>query len=123
MILLGFPRQISIEDISDFKRDKMWDDYEDYLKTKLDPAGPRVPAICCLSFILDMMVKFKYLNARTDKIKRNCDQASRILIISIGILYMAARVTILVLLLTSLRLVPEGIYVNTPWTRFLPNIS
>ena len=116
-------RKALYDDDGNPKTTKLWDDYEDYLKTKLDPAGPRVPTIRCLSSILDIEAKFKYLIARTDKLKRNWDQASRFLVISIGILYMAARVTILVLLFTSLRLVPEGIYVNTPWTRFLPNIS
>ncbi|KAH6708721.1 hypothetical protein BKA61DRAFT_557532 [Leptodontidium sp. MPI-SDFR-AT-0119] len=40
-----------------------------------------------------------------------------------GIVYTASRLIILVLLFTCLRAVPERVYENTPWTRFLPNIS
>ncbi|KAI1161387.1 hypothetical protein F5B18DRAFT_663121 [Nemania serpens] len=40
-----------------------------------------------------------------------------------GMIYIAARLILLVLLLTSLRAVPKGVYEDTPWTRFLPNFS
>ncbi|KAK0751441.1 hypothetical protein B0T18DRAFT_435790 [Schizothecium vesticola] len=40
-----------------------------------------------------------------------------------GIIYSAARLVIMVLLFTSLRAVPEGVYHNTSWTRFLPHVS
>ncbi|AEO64639.1 uncharacterized protein THITE_47478 [Thermothielavioides terrestris NRRL 8126] len=40
-----------------------------------------------------------------------------------GILYTAARLAILVLVFTSLRRVPAGVYQDTPWTRFLPTFS
>ncbi|KAI0871618.1 hypothetical protein GGS24DRAFT_492119 [Hypoxylon argillaceum] len=45
------------------------------------------------------------------------------LVLGTGIIYVASRLIILVLLFTSLRPAPKGIYDNTPWTRFLPNIS
>ncbi|KAI1151823.1 hypothetical protein F4825DRAFT_462315 [Nemania diffusa] len=45
------------------------------------------------------------------------------LVLGTGIIYVASRLIILVLLFTSLRSAPKGIYDNTPWTRFLPNIS
>ena len=104
------------DDMSDryIKAAELWDEYEDYLKTKLDPAVSKISAIRCLAMDL---------KDRSDKLKRTYDQVSRFLTISIGILYTIARLTILVLLFTSLRAAPEGIYKNTPWPRFLPNIS
>ncbi|KAK3307678.1 uncharacterized protein B0T15DRAFT_484731 [Chaetomium strumarium] len=39
------------------------------------------------------------------------------------IIYAVSRLAILILLFTSLRSVPEAVYENSPWTRFLPNIS
>ena len=102
---------------------ELWDEYEDYLKTKLDPAAPEISAIRCLGFIVNMKARAKYLRYRNKELKRTYDQASRYLTISVGILYTIARLTILVLLFTSLRAVPEEIYKNTLWPRFLPNIS
>lgn len=57
------------------------------------------------------------------QLERACTRASTFLTICSGIVYACARLTIVVLLFTSLRSVPEGVYLNTPWTRFLPNIS
>ena len=105
------------------KAAELWDDYEEYLKTTLDPAVPSISTIHCLSFMVNMKDRAKSLLDKSNKLKRTCDQVSRVLTISIGILYTTARLTILVLLFTSLRAVPEGIYTNTSWPRFLPNIS
>ncbi|KAI0550588.1 hypothetical protein F4679DRAFT_541912 [Xylaria curta] len=46
-----------------------------------------------------------------------------LLTLSGSILYIISRLIILVLLFTSLRAVPKGVYDNTPWTRFLPSFS
>ncbi|KAI4594750.1 hypothetical protein KJ359_007553 [Pestalotiopsis sp. 9143b] len=40
-----------------------------------------------------------------------------------GLVYIAARLVILVLLFTTLRSVPVGVYENTPWTIFIPSFS
>ena len=105
------------------KAAELWDEYEDYLKTKLDPAVPSISKIHYLRSIVNMKARYASLGRKSDGLKRTCDEASRVLTISIGILYTIARLTILVLLFTSLRAVPEGIYINTPWPRFLPSIS
>ena len=110
-------------DDRDIKAAELWDEYEEYLKTKLDPAVPEISAIRYLSFIVNMKATEMDHRARIEKLKRTCDQASRFLTISIGILYTIARLTILVLLFTSLRAAPEEIYKNTAWPRFLPSIS
>ena len=105
------------------KAAELWDEYEEYLKTKLDPAVPSISTIHCLSFMVNMQGRSAFLEERSNELKRTCNQVSRVFTISIGILYTIARLTILVLLFTSLRAVPEGIYTNTSWPRFLPNIS
>ena len=115
----------SLEDMDDeyIKAAEVWDEYEEYLKTKLDPAVPEISAIRCLGFILNMKARVKDLKDRSYKLKRTYNQLARVLTISISILYTIARLTILVLLFTSLRAAPVEIYKNTPWPRFLPNIS
>ncbi|KAI0861837.1 hypothetical protein F4860DRAFT_159941 [Xylaria cubensis] len=50
-------------------------------------------------------------------------RVSKFLTIGGSILYIISRLIIIVLLFTSLRAVPKGVYDNTPWTRFLPNFS
>lgn len=105
------------------KAAELWDEYEEYLKTKFDPAVPKIPAIRCLGFMINMKARAEDLMDRSNELKRTYNQASRFLTISVSILYTIARLTILVLLFTSLRAVFEEIYKNTPWPRFLPNIS
>ncbi|KAK0512852.1 hypothetical protein JMJ35_004869 [Cladonia borealis] len=101
----------------------LWnDEYEEYLKTKLDPIVPKISTICCLRLTITMKVRVEYLEDRSYELERIYNQLSRFLTISISILYTIARLTILVLLFTSLRVVPEEIYKNTPWPRFLLNI-
>ena len=105
------------------KAAELWDEYEEYLKTELDPAVPEISAIRCLNPVVNIKARFKDLRDRDIELQRTCNQASRFLTISISILYTIARLTILVLLFTSLRAAPEEIYTNTSWPRFLPNIS
>ena len=102
---------------------ELWDEYEEYLKTKLDPAVPEISGIRYLSFMINMKARIKELKDWSNGLKRTYNQVSRFLTISISILYTIARLTILVLLFTSLRAAPEEIYTNTSWPRFLPNIS
>ncbi|KAI1741359.1 hypothetical protein F4680DRAFT_416581 [Xylaria scruposa] len=59
-------------------------------------------------------------------VKKRCEtypKVSKFLTIGGSILYIISRLIILVLLFTSLRAVPKGVYDNTPWTRFLPSFS
>ena len=105
------------------KAAELWDEYEEYLKTKLNLAVPSTTTFHCLRFMVNMKDRPASLWRKSFDLKRTFDQVTRVLTISIGILYTIARLTILVLLFTSLREVPEGIYINTSWPRFLPNIS
>lgn len=40
-----------------------------------------------------------------------------------GAAYTLSRLVIMTIIFSSLRAVPKGIYVNTPWTRFVPSFS
>ena len=105
------------------KAAELWDEYEEYLKTKLDPAVTSIPAVHSLRFMVNMKVRSRYLLKKSKDLTTTCNQASAVLTISISILYTIGRLTILVLLFTSLRVVPKEVYVNTSWPRFLPDIS
>jgi hypothetical protein len=98
-------------------------DYEAFLRTKLDGPVPESAPLCVLDFIASLRPAVEALNEKREAFKKSCNRASRIVTIGASILYAASRIVILVLIFTSLRAVPEGVYKNTPWTRFLPNIS
>jgi hypothetical protein len=101
-----------------------WDDYEEsYLKTKFTTGDKRLPPFKCIRRIMATLEQLDTENIRVEKLRKDCEQISKFLTISSGILYIAARFIILVLLFTCLRAVPLRVYENTPWTRFLPNFS
>ncbi|CZR63518.1 uncharacterized protein PAC_13415 [Phialocephala subalpina] len=102
---------------------EFWGDFENYLKSKFRTPDTTIPEIRCAHHILSVKEQFKKDEKRIEKWRKDCGQASQFLTISSGIVYAASRLIILVLLFTCLRAVPEGVYENTPWTRFLPNIS
>jgi hypothetical protein len=107
-----------IEKIIDF-----WDDYGDYLRKKVMP--PNIPPLRrgCASYFLTRGDLFVHEWHRIEKQRYAYNRVSTLFIIGTGIVYLAARLIILVLLFTSLRAVPAGVYENTPWTRFLPSFS
>jgi hypothetical protein len=102
---------------------EFWDDFEGYLSSKIGRTGTTIPEIRCVHHIFEVMEQYKTEVKRNEEWRKACNQASQFFIISIGIVYIASRLTILVLLFTCLRAVPEGVYEDTPWTRFLPNFS
>jgi hypothetical protein len=102
----------------------LWREYEEHLKmTKLDIVTRGRLTMGCLDSFFDVLPMVLDLMKRTGRLKQNYDQVSTVIMIGISILYGISRLTLLVLLFTSLRSVPEGVYENTPWTRFLPSIS
>lgn len=60
---------------------------------------------------------------RGKKIEEMYQTASRFSTIICSIFYVSVRLIIIVLLFTSLREVPIGVYTESPWTRYLPNFS
>lgn len=96
----------------------IWEEYERsyvWVKAKFPPED-----FTCAGIVRSTMLK---LEAEKQKRTKVTDQASRMLAITSGIIYITTRVVILVLLFTSLRDVPIGVYESTPWTRFLPSFS
>lgn len=99
-------------------------DYESYVRDKLclshtDFGMPESTQ----SSLEHIIAVHEQIDKRMDMFRRACTRASTFMAICSGILYTAARLTIIVLLFTCLRATPAGVYDNTPWTRFLPSFS
>jgi hypothetical protein len=56
-------------------------------------------------------------------IAERCEDTARFLVNCSSMIYMVARMTVIILMFTCLRASPAGVYQITPWTRFLPKIS
>lgn len=78
------------------------------------------------TYVEEMLRAFNeagYVFPRMRAFRERCSQVSNVTTIIGIILYAIARLIIIVLLFTSLRAAPAGVYQDTAWTRFLPNIS
>jgi hypothetical protein len=104
---------------------EFWDDYEEsYIRKRFAGADKELPRIKCVRLILTTMDRFeKDEFQRNKRFRGYFQQISRFVSIVGPVLYIAARLTILVLMFTSLRAVPAGVYENTPWSKFLPSLS
>lgn len=100
-----------------------WRKYEDFVKAKFKARGVDIPDGCYCDHLLAQKNILLNESIKVHNFTRkNGDQISRAITIFAGILYSIARVALLVICFTSLRSVPEDLYV-TSWTRFMPNIS
>jgi hypothetical protein len=111
-----------VKDCSSTELLKLWNSFEDSLRSQYRASGTTIPK-GFVTLLFEVIAKYDIEKRRDDKWRKACNQASRFFIISIGIVYIASRLIIIVLLFTCLRAVPEGVYENRPWTRFLPNFS
>jgi hypothetical protein len=75
---------------------------------------------CLLDYISKHYGKARWNNI---PIAERCDDTARFLANCTSVIYMAARMTNIVLMFTCLRACPSGVYKMTPWTRFWPKIS
>lgn len=100
-----------------------WNDFENYLRESFARPGRSIPKIKCVPFILEECQSYLAKDMKSQAWKNTYTQVSRFLFTISSMIYIAARLILLVLLLTSLRAVPKGVYEDTPWTRFLPNFS
>jgi hypothetical protein len=96
--------------------------YEDFLRKKFRAEGHSIPDGYFFDHILDQRDGLFDQWFDTEKVRARCDQLSMIVASFSGILYTIARAALLVVAFTSLRSVPEELYI-TSWTRFMPNIS
>lgn len=102
---------------------EFWDEYEDsQRKIHLQPGHP-IPNPTAVRYSFELLERFEREDKRCREKQASYSRVCEFLVLGTGIIYVASRLIILVLLFTSLRSAPKGIYDNTPWTRFLPNIS
>jgi hypothetical protein len=101
---------------------EVWRDYEDHLRHELATPISPIP-VSYIEHILRAHDQTLEVVNRMESLTQACALASTFLTIGSGIIYAAARLIIMVLLFTSLRAVPEGVYHNTSWTRFLPHVA
>lgn len=98
-----------------------WDEYEEFLTQNTCESTDR--KCFYVRRIMDTVTSFSKEKKRLEMVFYHSPQVLTAITISSGFLYIAARFIILVLIFTSLRDVPLGVYEETPWTRFLPNFS
>ncbi|KAI1192934.1 hypothetical protein F5X97DRAFT_315863 [Nemania serpens] len=102
---------------------EFWDDFENYLWKDSAAPDSSIPGVKCVRSIINARERYQRADKRCEARKRAYNQISRFLFIGSSMIYIAARLIILVLLFTSLRAVPKGVYEDAPWTRFLPSFS
>jgi hypothetical protein len=100
----------------------LWNSFEDSLRSQYRASGTTIPKRF-VALLMEVIERYEIEKKKETKRREACNEASQFFMISIGIVYVASRLIIIVLLFTCLRAVPEGVYENTPWTRFLPNFS
>lgn len=97
-----------------------WASYEDRLKHTVADSG----AESLQTSVVEHMLKaFQHAEGEFDGLQERCEDAAKILAHCSSIVYVAARVMVIILMFTCLRAAPKGVYEITPWTRFLPKIS
>lgn len=104
---------------------KFWCDFEEMVNCESNVSlGPR-PRMTCAQRLLKKYQDTRRLDLelRPTENKRKPSLSSEMITTLAIILYTAARLTIIVLLFTTLRRVPADVYRNTTWTRFIPNVS
>lgn len=97
-----------------------WPSYEDRIKHTVPDSG----AENLQTPVVEHMLKaFQYAEGEYDALQQRCEDTAKILANCSSVVYVAARVMVIILMFTCLRAAPKGVYEITPWTRFLPKIS
>ncbi|TRX93761.1 hypothetical protein FHL15_005437 [Xylaria flabelliformis] len=103
--------------------DKALETYENFCYNNSITPDTWIPIKHHIRLILDIFKRYEEEEDRIQTQKEAYTRVSKFLTIGGSILYIISRLIILVLLFTSLRAVPKGVYDDTPWTRFLPSFS
>lgn len=102
----------------------IWKDFESsYVKKRISVPGKESLEKTAVGDLLTGLNQWQQKFDQLDRGRKHYDTASQVIMIGGGIFYIIARLILLGLLFTSLRLVPIGVYENTPWTRFIPSFS
>lgn len=102
---------------------EFWQDYEEFVSNKLDDHDPKPQTLDGATYLQQMLKEILRLSSQAESLLKEFETVSRVYSISSIVIYITARVIILVLLFTCLRDVPADVYQNPTWTRFLPKIS
>ncbi|KAF2994266.1 hypothetical protein E8E13_002274 [Curvularia kusanoi] len=97
-----------------------WESFENDVRTKLTARGIPLPDVERTGFLPELVSR---VDKRDTQFRKWSITINRYVAIIGGIIYAASRLIIIVLLFTSLRAAPKGIYTVTPWTEYLPNFS
>ncbi|KAI1181582.1 hypothetical protein F5B17DRAFT_424683 [Nemania serpens] len=123
-IAFGFLKRAAYEEVLDF-----WDEFEGHLWSESEAyqtstsSSTSTPRTKYVRHVLKTGKLFMEEEARFKPQRDAYNAASRFIILSSIIIYIASRMIIMVLLFTSLRAIPQGVYRLTPWTEFLPGFS
>lgn len=100
----------------------LWCEFEDMITSESKSSVPDT-TITCAEALVHAYDEAKDVFPRMAAFRKKWSRVPNIVTIFGVTVYAIARLTIIVLLFTSLRSMPAGVYQNTTWTRFLPNIS
>jgi hypothetical protein len=99
-----------------------WKLYEDFVRDRFKAEEQSVPDGYYLEYLVEQKYTIFQQEDDADAFQMRCYQFSRVVAIFSGTLYAISRAALIVVAFTSLRSVPEELYV-TSWTRFMPNVS
>lgn len=103
---------------------EMWKDYEEsHVQREITWTDNQQPQYTIICRLMNELALFKAQVEGQKTVRKEYENLSRYITIIGGILYVGARLLLLVMLFTSLRAVPLGVYENSPWTRFILNFS
>lgn len=97
-----------------------WASYEDRLRHIVPDSGAEDLKTPVVEHILEA---FQHAEGEFSGLQQRCEDAARNLANCTSVIYVAARLMVIILMFTCLRAAPAAIYQITPWTRFLPKIS
>jgi hypothetical protein len=102
---------------------QQWNQYEGYLRSTISSLKPELREFCVRDVVAGKIPDLDSLNEKSLDFLKKCNRASQYLATVSSIIYAAARIATLVLVFSSLRSVPDSVYEDVQWTRFLPHIS
>lgn len=101
----------------------LWREYEDSLKSTIPDLRTPVVSRHVTTYLEQILNVTEKVSNQKILVNKRAEQGSKLVFITSLVFYTAARLVILVLLFTSLRAGPAGVYQDTTWTRFLPKFS
>lgn len=117
-VAFGFLKRAAYDEVLDF-----WDEFESYLWSESKAPPTSTPKTKYVRHILETGKLFMEEEARFKPQRDAYNATSRFIILSSSIIYIASRLILMVLIFTSLRATPEGVYQITPWTQVMPSFS